>query len=89
MWRQIQADVYGQRVETIEAEEGAAFGAALLAGVGAGAWKTVDEACEKTIRVERQIEPNAESVRKLNRNYAAYKTLYAALRPAMQKVAAE
>jgi len=83
LWRQIQADVYGQTVETIEADEGAAFGAAILAGVGAGAWNSVDEACEKTIRVAEKIAPNSTSVEKLNGNYAAYKLLYAALRPAM------
>jgi xylulokinase len=83
LWRQIQADVYAQTVETIEADEGAAFGAAILAGVGAGAWKTVDEACEKTIRVADKLAPNSESAEKLNRNYEAYKLLYNALRPAM------
>lgn len=84
LWRQIQADIYGNTVETIEADEGAAFGAAILAGVGAGAWSSVDEACEKTIRVAEKIEPNTNSVKKLNRNYEAYKLLYSALRPAMQ-----
>lgn len=83
LWRQIQADVYGQTVETIEADEGAAFGAAILAGVGAGAWNSVDEACEKTIRVAEKIVPNNASVEKSNRNYEAYKLLYTALRPAM------
>ncbi len=38
LWRQIQADVYGQPVELLEAEEGGAFGAALLAGTGIGVW---------------------------------------------------
>ncbi|HVE57330.1 MAG TPA: xylulokinase [Pyrinomonadaceae bacterium] len=84
LWRQIQADVYASEVETIEADEGAAFGAAILAGVGAGAWNSVDEACEKTIRVAEKIAPNSKSVEKLNRNYEAYKVLYAALRPAMK-----
>lgn len=82
LWRQIQADVYASKVEIIEADEGAAFGAAILAGVGAGAWRSVDEACEKTIRVVETIEPNPESIEKLNRNYEAYKLLYSALRPA-------
>jgi xylulokinase len=86
LWKQIQADVYGQAVETIEADEGAAFGAALLAGVGVGAWKSVDEACQKTIRVNQRIKPDNESVEKLNRNYKAYKLLYSALRPAMNIV---
>ncbi len=84
LWRQIQADVYASTVETIEAEEGAAFGAALLAGVGAGAWSSVDEACAKTIRVAERIAPKIESVEKLNRNYEAYQLLYAALHPAMK-----
>ncbi len=84
LWRQIQADVYGQSVEILEADEGAAFGAAILAGVGAGAWNSVDEACEKTIRVAATIEPNVDSVEKLNRNYEVYKMLYPALRPAME-----
>lgn len=84
LWRQIQADVYKREVGILEADEGAAFGAAILAGVGAGAWKTVDEACEKTIRVSEIVEPNADSVEKLDRNYEAYKLLYNALRPAMK-----
>jgi xylulokinase len=84
LWRQIQADVYGQEVEILEADEGAAFGAAVLAGVGAGAWSSVDEACQKTIRVSETVQPNEESAVKLNRNYEAYKLLYNALRPAMK-----
>lgn len=84
IWRQIQADVYGQPVEILEADEGAAFGAAILAGVGVGAWGSVDEACEKTIRVAEIVEPNQESVQMLDRNYAAYEQLYSALRPAMK-----
>jgi xylulokinase len=86
LWRQIQADVYGNTVETIEVDEGAAFGAAILAGVGAGAWSSVDEACSKGIRVAERVEPEPGSVEMLNRNYEAYKLLYSALRPAMQVV---
>lgn len=89
LWRQIQADVYGQTVETIAADEGAAYGAALLAGVGVGAWKTVDEACRKTVSVAAHIEPEKEAVEKLNRNYGAYKMLYSALRPAMRIITDE
>ena len=84
LWRQIQADVYSRTVELIDVDEGAALGAAILAGVGAGAWKTVDEACEKTIRVAERIEPDPDSAKVLDRNYEAYKTLYGALRPAMK-----
>ena len=51
LWRQMQADVFGQNVVTINAEEGPAYGVALLAAVGAGAFKNVEEACAATIRV--------------------------------------
>src|SRR5262249_51169750 len=50
LWRQIQADVYAHEVETVEAEEGAAFGAAILAAVGAGHFASVDEASDAVIR---------------------------------------
>jgi xylulokinase len=84
LWRQIQADVYGQPVEILEADEGAAFGAALLAGVGSGAWESVDEASDKTILILERVEPNKDAVDALNRNYESYKLLYSALRPAMK-----
>lgn len=80
VWRQIQADVYGQAVQTIKADEGAAFGAAILAGVGIGAWNSVDEACERTIRVSQKIDVNSESAKALDQNYEIYKRLYPALR---------
>ena len=79
VWRQIQADAYGQSVQTIGADEGAAFGAAILAGVGIGAWDSVDEACEKTIRVGEEVKVNTESAKALDRNYQTYKLLYPAL----------
>src|SRR6202043_1805183 len=59
LWRQIQADVYGQQVETVEAEEGAAYGAAILAGVGAKGWPSVDAACDAVVRVSGSTTPNS------------------------------
>src|SRR5678816_3382268 len=50
LWRQIQADVYGRPVERVTVDEGAAFGAALLAGVGVGIWRDVDEATDRLVR---------------------------------------
>jgi xylulokinase len=78
LWRQIQADVYGHEVEIVEAEEGAAYGAAILAGVGAGAWKSVDEACAAVVRVAKTVRPDSESVATMNGNYAAFRRVYPA-----------
>ena len=80
LWRQIQADVYAHTVEVVEAEEGAAYGAAILAGVGAGNWSSVDEACDAVVHTAQQIRPNPESVAVLNRSYEVYRRIYPALR---------
>jgi xylulokinase len=84
LWRQIQADIYGREVEILAAEEGAAYGAALLAGVGAGTWSSVDEACERTVRVAARVQPDATAAALLNRRYSAYRALYPALRNVAQ-----
>jgi xylulokinase len=83
LWRQIQADVYGQPVKTVAAEEGAAFGAALLAGVAAGIWSSVDAACDTVVRIADHLEPNAESVKILAQQYERFKQIYPALKPIM------
>ena len=80
LWRQIQADVYGHAVETVEAGEGAAYGAALLAGVGAGIWPTVDDACDRLIRTTVAATPESHVVELMNTRYAAYRRMYPALR---------
>lgn len=80
LWRQIQADVYGHPVQVLEAEEGAAYGAALLAGVGAGTWSSVDEACEQSVRVAREVAPHKVNIPIMNKQYEAYQRLYPALR---------
>ena len=80
LWRQIQADVYRRQVSTLVAEEGAAYGAALLAGVGTGVWASVDEACDQTITVANRTDPNEEDSQLLDRQYARYRALYPALK---------
>ena len=81
LWRQIQADVYGQPVNTVAAEEGSAFGAALLAGVGMGIWSSIDAACDAVVRIADHVEPNQESVRILADQYERFKQIYSALKP--------
>ncbi|HUF04598.1 MAG TPA: xylulokinase [Aridibacter sp.] len=80
LWRQIQADIYGRPVEIIEADEGAAFGAAILAGVGAGNWSTVADACESAIRIAKTIEPDAASKEALDLRYKEFRKIYGAVK---------
>ncbi len=79
LWRQIQADVYGHQVEVLEAEEGAAYGAAILAGVGAGVWNSVDAACKEVVKVAQRVDPQPGTVERMNTSYAAYRRMYPAI----------
>jgi xylulokinase len=80
LWQRIQADVYGMPIGVLEVEEGPAYGAALLAGVGVGARPSVEKASDATVRVSKRIEPSPENVALMNRQYVAYGKLYPALR---------
>jgi xylulokinase len=86
LWRQIQADVYAHPVKTIAADEGAAYGAALLAGVGAKVWPTVDQACNDCVRISQTVEPDATSVAVLQQQYDKYRRIYPALRSILSSV---
>ena len=86
-WRQMQADIYGRAVVTINAEEGPAYGVALLAAAGTGAYKNVVEACKATISVVTKTKTNAKTKRVYNRMYPEYGSLYRSLKPNYERVA--
>ena len=80
LWRRIQAGIYGHAVEVLAAEEGGAFGCALLAGVGAGHWQSLDQACAQALRVAERVEPNAVDLAAYKAGYEKWRKLYPALR---------
>jgi xylulokinase len=80
LWRQIQADAFGQDVVTINAEQGPAYGVALLAAVGAGAFKNVEEACAATIRVVSKTPLNKKSAKVYDAGFPIYQQLYRSLK---------
>jgi xylulokinase len=79
LWCQIIADVLNVRVERINAAEGPAFGAAILAMVGAGVYKTVEEACGKLISVTETFRPDPEAAARFDSGYAVFTSLYKAM----------
>ncbi|MBN2393784.1 MAG: xylulokinase, partial [Anaerolineae bacterium] len=87
LWRQILADVIGSELVTVNTTEGGAFGAALLAAVGAGVWATVPEACRATIKVVSATSPQPAQVKVYNDLYPLYRGLYPALKPTFDAVA--
>ena len=88
LWCQIQADVYGHQVEVVAAAEGAAYGAALLAGVGGGLWPSVDEACDLLVRSSVAASPDPRTALLMSERYAAYRRIYPALRSIAREVPA-
>jgi xylulokinase len=87
LWRQILADVIGSELVTVNTTEGGAFGAALLAAVGAGVWDSVPAACRATIKVVRSTTPQAGVEAAYDELYPLYRDLYPALKPSFEAVA--
>jgi len=88
LWRQIQADIFGRKVVTINTEEGPAYGVALLAAVGAGAFKDISEACAATIRVVQETAPSRAATNYYDRAFPVYQQLYRSLSSDFKAIAA-
>lgn len=80
LWRQILANVLNAELVTVNTAEGAAYGAAILAGVGAGHWASVDEACRGLIRITDSVLPEVMAVETYQNLYPFYKELYPRLK---------
>jgi xylulokinase len=81
VWRQILADVLGVELVSVETTEGAALGAALLAGVGAGAWTSVCEACESAVTLGNVTRPDDSSIQTYDEIYRRFRKHYPAVKP--------
>jgi xylulokinase len=75
LWRQILADVFNSEIVLTNVTEGAAYGAALIAGAGTGIYGDVDEACARTIRITDRVEPGP-AVAIYEDYYPVYRSLY-------------
>ena len=87
LWRQILADVLNTELVTVNTTEGAAFGAALLAATGAGAFPAVATACKTVVQVTGRTEPG-QDVARYGDNYLVYRELYPALRDTFHEITA-
>jgi xylulokinase len=80
LWRQIQADIFGLPLSVMAADEGPALGAALLAGVGAGLYRTVEEACSTVVKITGSTHPQTAAAATYEKYYEVYRALYPALK---------
>ena len=85
-WRQLFANIFAARATTLNSQEGSAYGAALLAAVGTGAYASVPEACAATIREVESLDPQLHESRLYQRGYEVYKTLYPTLKPLFRQM---
>jgi xylulokinase len=86
LWRQILASVLEAELVTVNTTEGAAYGAALLAGVGAGAWRDVASACKVCIKITGSTQPEASQVEAYRKTYPIYQELYPALKASFSRM---
>ncbi len=80
LWRQIQADIFNAEVKALNVEEVPAAGAAILAAVGSGYFKSVEEACGALLRITGSLEPIPANVKIYDEYYQTYRQLYADLK---------
>ncbi len=88
LWRQILASVLEAELVTVNTTEGAAYGAALLAGVGTGAWSDVASACKACVKITGSTMPVAAQVETYRKAYPIYRELYPALKSSFKKMIA-
>ncbi len=88
LWKQIMADVTDQAACTINAEQGPAYGVSLLAAVGTGQFKNIEEACKATIEVVKKVPPRKPAAKNYNKLFPIYQSLYPALRESYQAISA-
>lgn len=85
-WRQLQADIYGAEVAVVNATEGPAFGAAIMAGVGAKMYSDLVEAVEQIVQVTETIQPDKHRARQYCDYFKLYQELYPSLDGIYKKI---
>ncbi len=85
-WRQLQADIYGEEVVTVNSQEGPAYGAAILAMVGSKLYPSVSVACSKLVRVASRTSPRKAQVRVYDEWYPEFRKLYPALKDSFRTI---
>ena len=88
LWRQIQADVFGQAAVTINSEQGPAYGVALLAAVGAGEYRNVEQACSATIKVVKKTPTIRKNKSYYDRGFPVFQDLYRRLSDSFKQISA-
>lgn len=87
MWRQMQADIFGRKITALKVEQGPAYGVALLAAVGDGAYKNIEQACKATIEIAAQTAADRKAVKTYAALFPVYQRLYGKLKAEFSELA--
>ncbi|MCL2864796.1 MAG: xylulokinase [Lachnospiraceae bacterium] len=87
LWKKMIANIMNLKVDVIEAEEGPGYGGAILAAVGCGAYASVEEACDKLVKIVDTVEPDEELVAKYEERYQKFKKIYPTMKGLFQELA--
>ncbi len=87
LWRSMLADIYNCPIKTCTSKEGPALGVAILAGVGAGLYPSVEEACKNMIHYNPAQEPDKDNVPEYQKYYDVYTELYKDVKETYTKLA--
>lgn len=80
LWRSMLSDAFNGEIKTLASKEGPALGAAILAGVGAGVYRSVQEGCERVVRTDKLTVPDKERHKEYMKAYQIYRALYPSLK---------
>ena len=87
LWRKMQADVFNKKVTTLAVEQGPAYGVALLAAVGDGRYRNIEQACKETIEIADQTAPDRAATKAYQKAFPIYQQLYGQLKTSMNDLA--
>ena len=76
VWRKILCDIFQYNLTTVKASEGPALGVAILAGVGAGIYESVEDACDKIVKGNDTVNPDKNLKERYDEVYTVYNSLY-------------
>lgn len=89
LWQKIMANVLGIRLDKVKTEQGPGYGGAILAMVGTGAYKNVDEACGRLVEISSSVYPDSELTELYNKKYQNFSRLYPALKEVFSEIKEE
>ena len=86
LWKKIMANVLNVKLDILESEQGPGMGGAMLAAVACGEYASVEECCDKLVKVVETVEPDPAIAARYEERYQKYRLIYPALKPIFPQI---